>query len=99
MTNSENPEASPEKISFEDGYEELKRITARLGEDDVPIDEMFQLLRRGKGLEKSLRAYLETQEGELQEIEAGKSLTEFEIVARSSAAGEAESNSPGDIPF
>lgn len=82
-----------EKISFEDGYEELKTITARLGEDDVPIDEMFQLLRRGKGLEKSLRAYLETQEGELQEIEAGNSLTDFEIVARSA---ETKPDSPGD---
>lgn len=76
-----------EKISFEDGYEELKTITARLGEDDVPIDEMFALLRRGKGLEKSLRTYLETQEGELQEIEAGNSLTEFEIVERSAGSG------------
>ncbi len=82
-----------EKISFEDGYEELKTITARLGEDDVPIDEMFQLLRRGKGLEKSLRTYLETQEGELQEIEAGNSLTEFEIVARSA---EPDPESPDD---
>lgn len=82
-----------EKISFEDGYEELKTITARLGEDDVPIDEMFQLLRRGKGLEKSLRTYLETQEGELQEIEAGNSLTEFEIVARSA---EAKPGSPDE---
>lgn len=83
-TPDQQSEQAPEQISFEDGYEELKRITSRLGEDDVPIDEMFELLRRGKGLEKSLRAYLETQEGELQEIEAGKSLTEFEIVARNS---------------
>jgi exodeoxyribonuclease VII small subunit len=81
---TEEEKTAPESISFEGGYEELKRITARLGQDDVPIDEMFNLLRRGKGLEKSLRAYLEAQEGELQEIEAGKSLTEFEIVARSS---------------
>lgn len=85
MMSDLQPQASSEEISFEDGYEELKRITSRLSEDDVPIDEMFQLLRRGKGLEKSLRAYLETQEGQLKEIEAGKSLTEFEIVARSSA--------------
>lgn len=88
-----------EKISFEDGYEELKTITARLGEDDVPIDEVFQLLRRGKGLEKSLRTYLETQESELQEIEAGKSLTEFEIVARSSAP-EGDAPTPAeDVTF
>lgn len=73
---------APEQISFEAGYEELKEITARLAEDDVPIDELFALLRRGKGLEKSLRTWLETQQGELEEIEAGKSLAEFEIVAR-----------------
>lgn len=98
MTPEDQVDAA-EQISFEDGYEELKRITARLGEDDVPIDEMFTLLRRGKGLEKSLRVYLETQEGELQEIEAGKSLTELEIVARNSATDAGAAPSEEDVRF
>lgn len=80
---SEQPPAAPSKITFEDGYENLKQIVDRLGHDDVPIHELFELLRRGKGLEKSLREYLETQEGELREIEAGNSIEAFEIVAPS----------------
>ncbi len=100
MTEAQPPaDAEPEKITFEDGYENLKQIVDRLGEDDVPIHELFDLLRRGKGLEKSLREYLETQEGELSEIEAGNSIESFEIVAPA-AAPEAR-NDPGedDFPF
>jgi exonuclease VII small subunit len=72
-----------EDITFEDGYEQLKAIVGRLGEEEVPVHEMFEGLRRGKGLEKSLRAYLTDLEGELTEIEAGKGLPEFNIVAPS----------------
>jgi exodeoxyribonuclease VII small subunit len=72
-----------EPITFEQGYEELKRIVARLDDPELPIHEMFEGFRRGKGLEKSLRAYLQEREGELAELEAGDNLAEFEIVAPS----------------
>jgi exodeoxyribonuclease VII small subunit len=72
---------SPEAITFEQGYEELKAIVARLDDPDLPIHEMFEGFRRGKGLEQALRAYLQEREGELAELEAGKDLVEFEIVA------------------
>jgi exodeoxyribonuclease VII small subunit len=78
--------ASAEKLTFEQGYEELKRIVARLDESDVTVHEMFESFRRGKGLETALRNYLETREGELKEIEEGKNLPDFEIVASSGAA-------------
>jgi len=78
--------ASAEKVTFEQGYEELKRIVARLDESDVTVHEMFESFRRGKGLETALRNYLETREGELKEIEEGKNLPDFEIVASSAAA-------------
>jgi exodeoxyribonuclease VII small subunit len=81
---------APEKITFEAGYEELKAIVARLGEDDVPVHEMFEGLRRGKGLENSLRAYLTELEGELTEIEASKGLPEFDIVAPSATVPASE---------
>jgi exodeoxyribonuclease VII small subunit len=74
---------SPEQITFEQGYEELKGIVARLDDPELPIHEMFEGFRRGKGLEKSLRAYLQEREGELAELEQGDNLTEFEIVAPS----------------
>lgn len=74
---------SAEKITFEQGYEELKGIVARLDDPELPVHEMFDGFRRGKGLEKALRAYLQEREGELSELEEGKNLPEFEIVAPS----------------
>lgn len=74
-------EAKP--ITFEQGYEELKAIVARLDDPDLRIHEMFEGFRRGKGLEKTLRAYLQEREGELAELEEGNNLAEFEIMASS----------------
>ena len=87
-----------ESITFEQGYEQLKAIVARrryncgcdyafvarLDDPNLPIHEMFEGFRRGKGLEQALRAYLQEREGELAELEAGNDLVEFEIVAPSS---------------
>jgi exodeoxyribonuclease VII small subunit len=85
-------EASPIiEITYEAGYEELKSIVARLDAEDVSVHEMCELFARGKGLEKSLRAYLTTQQGKLDEIEAGENLPEFAIVAPSAPGGEDES--------
>jgi exodeoxyribonuclease VII small subunit len=70
-----------EQITFEQGYEELKSIVTRLDDPELPIHEMFEGFRRGKGLEKTLRAYLHEREGELAELEEGSNLAEFEIVA------------------
>jgi exodeoxyribonuclease VII small subunit len=72
-----------ERITFEQGYEELKAIVARLDDPELPIHEMFEGFRRGKGLERTLRAYLQEREGELAELEEGNNLAEFEIVAPS----------------
>lgn len=75
--------AGREDIVFEDGYEELKTIVARLNAEDVSVHEMFEGFRRGKGLEQALRAYLAEREGELTEIEQGRNLPEFRVVAPS----------------
>jgi len=86
---------SAERITFEQGYEELKRIVARLDDPELPIHEMFEGFRRGKGLEKTLRAYLQEREGELADLEQGNNLAEFEIVAASGGAqGVAASAAP-----
>jgi exonuclease VII small subunit len=71
-----------ERITFEQGYDELKAIVARLDDPELPVHGF----RRGKGLEKSLRAYLQEREGELSELEEGRNLPEFEIVAPSAGA-------------
>jgi exodeoxyribonuclease VII small subunit len=78
-----------EQITFEQGYEELKEIVARLDDAELPIHEMFEGFRRGKGLEKTLRAYLQEREGELAELEEGHNLAEFEIVAPSNGGDTA----------
>lgn len=79
-----------EQITFEQGYEELKSIVARLDDPELPIHEMFEGFRRGKGLEKTLRAYLQEREGELAELEEGNDLAEFEIVAPSARPATAK---------
>ncbi len=73
-----------EQITFEQGYEELKGIVSRLDDPELPVHEMFEGFRRGKGLEKALRAYLQEREGELAELEEGNNLPEFEIASPSS---------------
>ncbi len=75
---------APERITFEQGYEELKGIVSRLDDPELPVHEMFEGFRRGKGLEKALRAYLQEREGELVELEEGNNLPEFEIASPSS---------------
>jgi len=76
-------EPTATQVTFEDGYDELKRIVARLDADDVTVHEMCELFARGKGLEGALRGYLTTQQGKLDEIEAGEDLPRFTIVAPS----------------
>ncbi|HEV7936828.1 MAG TPA: exodeoxyribonuclease VII small subunit [Solirubrobacteraceae bacterium] len=72
-----------EQITFEQGYEELKGIVSRLDDPELPVHEMFEGFRRGKGLEKALRAYLQEREGELAELEEGNNLPQFEIASPS----------------
>ena len=71
--------SEPQKVTFEAGLERLEAIAERLGEAELSVEETIALLRDGKGLEKALRSYLETAEKDLQEIEKGKGLTEFQI--------------------
>ena len=69
----------PQKVSFEDGLARLEAIAEQLGDAELGVEQTIALLREGKGLEKALRAYLESAEKELEEIEKGKGLTEFAI--------------------
>ncbi len=89
------------EVTFEDGYEELKRIVTRLDAEDVTVHEMCELFARGKGLERALRGYLETQKGKLDEIEAGENLPEFTIVPPSAtpAVASATPSEPGPLTF
>jgi exodeoxyribonuclease VII small subunit len=79
--------AQQEQVTFEQGYEELKKIVSELDRPDVSVHDMFEGFRRGKGLETALRGYLSSREGELTEIAEGKNLPHFEIVAPSAGGG------------
>jgi exodeoxyribonuclease VII small subunit len=79
--------AQQEQVTFEQGYEELKKIVSDLDRPDVSVHDMFEGFRRGKGLETALRGYLSSREGELTEIAEGKNLPHFEIVAPSAGGG------------
>jgi exodeoxyribonuclease VII small subunit len=81
--------AHQEQVTFEQGYEELKRIVSELDQPDVSVHDMFEGFRRGKGLETALRGYLSSREGELTEIAEGKNLPHFEIVAPSAGGAPA----------
>jgi exodeoxyribonuclease VII small subunit len=81
-----NSARTREQITFEQGYEELKGIVSRLDDPELPVHEMFEGFRRGKGLEKALRGYLQEREGELAELEEGNNLPEFEIASPSNGS-------------
>jgi len=79
------------EVTYEDGLHRLEAIIARLEGDDVPVGEMMNLLREGKGLEQALRTYLDQCQGELAEIEAGRNLPEFAVIATAGPAGATQS--------
>jgi exonuclease VII small subunit len=76
----------PLQISFEDGYERMKQISASLESTDLTVSEMCQSYAEGKGLGKALLAYLDEREGELKEIDDGENLPAFEIIATKNQA-------------
>lgn len=86
-----------ERVTFEQGYEELKAIVSELDRPDVSVHDMFEGFRRGKGLETALRGYLSSREGELTEIEEGKNLPRFEIVAPSTGGKTPSTNVHGEV--
>jgi exodeoxyribonuclease VII small subunit len=84
----------PEKLTFEQANDELRRIVARLDEDDVPVHEICELTARGKALVAVQRAYLTEQQTRIEQIEAGEDLPLFEIVAPERAAAADEPSAP-----
>lgn len=67
------------ELVFEDGYERLQAISARLNQDEVPVSEMCDLFAEGKGLELALTAFLDTQREQVEAIERGEGIRAFRI--------------------
>ncbi|MGH2910897.1 MAG: exodeoxyribonuclease VII small subunit [Solirubrobacteraceae bacterium] len=91
-------DATQEQLTFEQGYEELKKIVSELDRAEVSVHDMFEGFRRGKGLETALRGYLSSREGELTEIAEGKNLPRFEIVAPSASDRASSGSENHDSP-
>ena len=87
---------SPSKVTFEAGYERMKEISARLESGELSVAELCESYAEGKGLGKALLAYLDEREGELKEIDEGKNLPAFEVIANTEAPG---STPEEDSPF
>lgn len=84
------------EITFEAAYDELKAITDILnGTEQVPVDQLVELLGRGKGLEQALRARLNDIEQQVEDIEAGKGVRAYRIVSGEEAR---EDHDPGRPP-
>jgi exodeoxyribonuclease VII small subunit len=69
------------RLTFEQGYARLQAIAERLNEADVPVSEMCDLFAEGKGLERSLTAFLDTQRARVEAIDRGEGVHSFEIAA------------------
>ena len=88
MSRSVKSGQDPRPITFEQGYERLKEIAARIDEEEVPVSELCELFAEGKGLERALSEYLESQQGRLEEIERGEGVASFEIVSASTPTAQ-----------
>jgi exodeoxyribonuclease VII small subunit len=89
----------PTEITFEAGYERLKTIADRIDEEEVPVSEMCNLFAEGKGLERALSDYLDTQQARLEEIERGEGVAAFKIVGVApSAEVPPDGTAPLDLP-
>jgi exodeoxyribonuclease VII small subunit len=71
------------KLTFEEGYERLQTIAARLNENEVPVSEMCDLFAESKGLERALTTYLDEQRERVESIERGEGIRAFQIIGES----------------
>lgn len=91
---------STEVLTFEAGMQELDTIVERLEAGGASISQTVEDCRRAKGLEQSLRGYLEQCQGEIKRIEANEGLPEITIgPGDEPPAAAPSSSSDDDIPF
>ena len=67
-------------ITFEQGLARLSDIVRQVESESVPIGTAIELVREGRGIERALREYLDTCQGELAEIEAAEAPATFRVV-------------------
>ncbi len=105
MSSKQESQVKPREIVFETGYERMKEIGGRLDSGDVTVAEMCDLYAEGKGLGRALMEYLDEREGELQEIDEGRNLPRFKVVATAGEVQAEEAPEPAapaaqdEIPF
>lgn len=85
----------PTSLTFEAGYNRLQDIAQRVTSEDVPVAEMCELFAEGKGLEKALTEYLDTQKSRVEAIERGEGIQAFRITAPADGNGLASAKRSG----
>ncbi len=73
----------PTSLPFEEAYERLHEIQARVTSEEVPVAEMCDLFAEGKGLQQACMTYLDEQKSRVEAIERGEGIQAFRIVAPS----------------
>ena len=86
------------EITFESGYERMKKISTDLESPELTVAEMCDRYAEGKGLGQAMLGYLDEREGELREIDEGKNLPQFKIIAtaKADAGVPADTDVPAD---
>jgi exodeoxyribonuclease VII small subunit len=60
--------SSEKKTTYEEDLEELTRLVDQIGEEDCPVDQLEDKVRRAADLIRSLRERLSTTETTVQEV-------------------------------
>lgn len=68
-----------EKLSFEEAMEQLERITSRLEEGDVPLEEALEEYKRGMELSALCHSKLKKAETELAKLVTNEGDQPFEL--------------------
>ncbi|MBN2608807.1 MAG: exodeoxyribonuclease VII small subunit [Candidatus Fermentibacteraceae bacterium] len=63
--------SSEKKTTYEEDLEELTRLVDQIGEEDCPVDQLEDKVRRAADLIRSLRERLSATETTVQEVLSG----------------------------
>ncbi|OPL18611.1 MAG: hypothetical protein AVO35_04575 [Candidatus Aegiribacteria sp. MLS_C] len=63
--------SSEKKTTYEEDLEELTRLVDRIGEEDCPVDQLEERVRRAADLIRSLRERLSATETTVREVLGG----------------------------
>ena len=66
------------ELSLEESFEQLDEMIERLEEDDVPLEESFEIYKKGMEMLKDCNGKIDAVEKKMLQIDADGELREFE---------------------